>query len=98
MTSIRALGSRWYIVEKTIIRGSRFYVLESERFGDSVPWIIVDSDYRYICDNTGSGIAIDVSNALEAAAEAEDDDTEDFLTPAERYDYIMRGVPDYGDY
>lgn len=28
----------------------------------------------------------------------EDDDTNDFLTPAERQDYVSRGVPDYGDY
>jgi len=97
MTSIKVLGSCWYIVEKKILRGNTFYVLESERFGDDVPWIITDSDYRYICDNTGSGIEIDVSNALEAAAN-EDDDPEDFMTPAERYDYIVRGVPDYGDY
>lgn len=98
MTSIRALGSCWYIVEKTIIRGSRFYVLESERFGDSVPWIIVDSDYRYICDFTGAGMAVDIRNACEAADNEEEDDKEDWMTPEERYDYIMRGVPDYGDY
>ena len=53
-------------------------------------WAVLEDEYtayQYCPDCVKSGVEIN-----------EDNDTNDFLTPAERQDYVSRGVPDYDDY
>lgn len=40
----------WYMIEMAYVDGHRYYMYESEQWGEDVPHIAVSSDGRIICE------------------------------------------------
>jgi len=45
----------WYVIDVTIRNGEKYYLFESEIFGDEAPCIITDANYQIIYDEVYNG-------------------------------------------
>lgn len=45
----------WYVIDEAFIRGGKYYLLESEIYGDEVPCMIVGRYHDVIMDNVYNG-------------------------------------------
>lgn len=55
MENLRIQGYKgtWYVIDECFYNGKKYYMLESEIWGDEVPALIVNSDMNIVIDNMG---------------------------------------------
>lgn len=61
---IEGYKGTWYVVDKTIYNGKRYYLLESEIWGDEAPCLIIDEKGNVILDEVWNGFG-DLYEAFE---------------------------------
>lgn len=45
----------WYVIDVTIRNGQKYYLFESEIFGDEAPCLITDGNYQIVKDEVYNG-------------------------------------------
>lgn len=52
---LEGYNGSWYIIDETIHNGNKYFLLESEIYGEDTASIIINKDFKVILDNVWNG-------------------------------------------
>lgn len=64
--NIKVEGYRgtWYVIDETVRDGRKYYLLESEKWGDEAPHLLVDAKMNVIADDMYDNIEEQIDCSL----------------------------------